>query len=452
MRTKNEILPLTITGLTLEGNGVGRYDGETIFVPRTAIGDKLQCRIVKPMQHYAFGILETLTEASPDRISPDCPVCATCGGCVFRHISYAAELTAKEAAVQDAFTRIGKLSPDFLPILGCDAPDGYRNKAQYPVGMQAGACVCGFYAPRSHRLIPHTTCALQPPLFAEVLEATLTLCTQQGIQPYTEETHTGILRHLYLRQGYHSKELMLCFVVTRDITKALRPVCEALVQRFPMLQSICQNQNNARTNVILGRETKILWGADTITDTLCGNAIALSPHAFYQINTAQAERLYGIATDFAGLTGQELLLDLYCGAGTIGLSMAHKAKRVLGVEIIPQAVENAIRNAERNDIRNAEFRTGDAGKIAAQLAAEGLTPDVIVLDPPRKGCDSATLEAVLQMTPLRIVMVSCNPATAARDCATLHAGGYQVEKAQAVDMFPRTGHVETVVLLTKVQK
>lgn len=449
MRKKNEIVPLTITGMTADGNGVGRIDGETVFVPRTAIGDRLQCRIVKALPTYAFGIIESLEEPSPDRAEPDCPVYAACGGCAFRHITYGAECAVKQQVVEDAFVRIGGLKPEFLPILGCDTPAGYRNKAQYPVGSQNGQAVCGFYAKRSHRIVPYMNCPLQPSLFGELLEAAMRLIQDMGIAPYEEQQGTGLLRHLYLRQGYHSGELMLCFVVTRPARKQLMPLCEALKARFPQLTSLCMNVNSARTNVILGKHTETLLGADVIRDTMCGIRLQLSPHAFYQVNTAQAERLYGIAAEFAQLTGNETLLDLYCGAGTIGLSMAHRVKKLIGVEIIPQAVENARKNAAANGIANADFFCGDAGKIAQRLAERGESPDVIVVDPPRKGCDQATINAVVQMAPRRIVMISCNPATAARDCALLDKLGYRTNQVRAVDMFPRTGHVETVVLMSK---
>lgn len=449
MRKKNEIVPLIITGMTAEGNGVGRIEGEAVFVPRTAVGDKLQCRIVKAMPTYAFGIIEQMEEPSLDRIQPDCPVYASCGGCAFRHMTYQAECAVKQQVVEDAFVRIGGLHPVFLPILGCDTPTGYRNKAQYPVGMQNGQAVCGFYAKRSHRIVPYTHCALQPPLFSEILEAALEHIRQQGLQPYDEQRGTGLLRHLYLRQGYHSGEVMLCFVVTRPAREQLMPLSQQLQRRFPQLTSICMNVNPARTNVILGKRTETLLGQAVIRDTMCGIRVELSPHAFYQVNTAQAERLYGIAREFAQLDGSQSLLDLYCGTGTIGLSMADGVKHLTGVEVIPQAVENAIRNARENRIENADFHVGDAAQWAQQLAQRGEHPDVIVLDPPRKGCDAQTLEAVCRMAPQRIVMISCNPATAARDCALLDKLGYYARKVQAVDLFPRTGHVECVVLLSR---
>ena len=358
MRSKNELIELTITGMTAEGNGVGRYEGEAIFVPGTAIGDKIVCRIVKPLKRYAFGIIETIKVPSPDRITPDCPVAKQCGGCLFRHLTYDAELRIKDDLVRDAFTRLAKLSPEFLPILGCDCTDGYRNKAQYPVAEQDGVTVCGFFARRSHRLIPYTDCKLQPPVFSEILTAALEEIRAARLSIYDEQAHTGLLRHIYLRRGAHSGEIMLCFVM-RTSSPLLLPIAQSLAKRFSAIKSVCVNLNPDKTNVILGKETRCILGKETITDTMCGNEICISPATFYQVNTPQAEQLYGIAADFAQLSGNETLLDLYCGAGTIGLSMAHRAKKLIGVEIVPQAVENARQNAAANGIANAEFFCGN---------------------------------------------------------------------------------------------
>ena len=328
----------------------------------------------------------------------------------------------------------------------------YRNKAQYPVAVEAdGKPVCGFYAKRSHRVIPVRDCQLQLVLFQQVLDVILQYVAEKSISVYQEETGTGILRHVYLRQGWHTGELMVCLVVRKPIERQLKGLIERLTTAFPQVKSIVMNCNPARTNVILGEKNVLLWGSETITDILCGNRISLSPHAFYQVNTEQAERLYGIAKEFAALQGTERLLDLYCGAGTIGLSMADAAASVLGVEIVPQAVENAKENARQSGISNAEFLCGDAGTVAQKLEQEQLQPDVIVVDPPRKGCDQNALDAMAKMQPERIVMISCHPATAARDCAVLQEMGYVVQKVQPVDLFPGTGHVECVVLMSRKQ-
>ncbi|MBQ8514153.1 MAG: 23S rRNA (uracil(1939)-C(5))-methyltransferase RlmD [Ruminococcus sp.] len=447
---KNEIYTVTIEDLTAEGSGVCRVDGMTVFVPETAVGDVLEMKIVKVLKRYSFGIPVKILTPSPDRMEPDCKHHCPCGGCTFRHIRYENELELKAKIVQDAFQRLGKLSPEFLPILGCDTRIRYRNKAQYPVAADKdGKLICGFYAKRSHRIVPVEDCLLQPERFGRVVKAILRYAEEKKISAYDEVNNTGILRHIYLREGHYSGELMVCLVVRKSVERELKGLIPRLTEEFPQIKSIVMNVNPEKTNVILGRRTVTLYGSDTITDTMCGNEVSISPLSFYQVNTPQAERLYGVAKEFAALTGTERLLDLYCGAGTIGLSMADAAGSVLGVEVIPEAVENARENASRNGIRNAQFLCGDAGEIAARLAAEQMLPDVIVADPPRKGCDAQTIDAICRMNPERVVMVSCNPATAARDCALLCQRQYQIVKVQPVDLFPGTGHVECVVLLSR---
>lgn len=449
---KNEIYTTKITDLTPEGNGVCHIQGIAVFVPNTAPGDQLQVKIVKVLKQYAFGIVVKIEVPATCRIEPDC-LFSSCGGCTFRHITYTTELQWKEKLVQDTFHRIGKLHPTFLPILGAKHRCHYRNKAQYPVAINSdGKPICGFYAKRSHRVIPVRDCKLQPVLFQKVLDVILQYVQEQSISIYQEENGTGILRHIYLRQGWHTEELMVCFVVRKPIAGQLKKLARNLVSIFPQIKSIVMNCNPERTNVILGEKNELLWGTNTITDILCGNRISLSPHAFYQVNTEQAERLYHVAKQFANLHGTETLLDLYCGAGTIGLSMADAAKSVLGVEIVPQAVENAKENARQNDIANAKFLCGDAGNVVQQLEQMQMQPNVIIIDPPRKGCETVTLEVMGKMQPERIIMISCHPATAARDCATLQKMGYDVQKVQSVDLFPGTGHVECVVLMSRDKK
>ncbi len=447
---KNEKIHLRIEGMTLDGNGVGRHEGMAVFVPMTTVGDAAEVQIVKVQKRYAFGIVTDLQEASVDRTEPDCPVYRRCGGCVFRHLRYEAELRCKERAVEDAFVRIGGFSAAVRPIVGAVQQEAYRNKAQLPVAQdEDGRLYSGFYASRSHRIISQSLCRLHPPVFSELSSRALTLCTENGISAYNEQTGKGSLRHLYLRCGSNSGELMLCFVTSDRIENRLRPIARQLALEFPQLKSILQNINPEKTNVILGKQTLILAGKDRISDTMCGVAVELSPHAFYQVHTKQAERLYEIAAELANLTGTELLLDLYCGIGTIGLSMANRIRRLIGVELVPQAVENARENAKHMGASHAEFFCGDAGEIAEKLAKDQVRPDVLILDPPRKGCSRQTLDACLQMQPQRIVMISCNPATAARDCAILCENQYSLETIQPVDLFPRTGHVECVILLSK---
>ena len=455
---KNQIIPLHITGMTAEGQGVGHFCGLAVFVAHAAPGDEADVRIVKVQKNLAYGIIEQMHTPSPDRTAPQCSVYPKCGGCVFQHISYEAECRIKAQIVSDAFTRIGHLTPEtLLPIYGAEQPSGYRNKAQYPCGTdpETGKPCFGFYAPRSHRLIPVTDCQLQHRAFGDILrmcEERLAQPDFAALTPYDEESGRGILRHLYLRQGCHSGEIMVCFVAAKqsaEITAQFRTLGEALMQQFHDIRSVMLNVNPARTNVILGKKTVCLCGEETIADTLCGVPVRLSPQSFYQVNTVQAERLFAEAKRLADPQKDELLLDLYCGAGAIGLSMADAVGRVIGVEVVPQAVADAKQNAKRAGITNAEFYAGDAGDIAAKFAAEGTHPDIIVLDPPRKGCDAVTLDACLTMSPKRIVMISCNPATAARDAAYLCGKGYTLNVLRPADFFPRTGHVECVVLMSR---
>lgn len=446
---KNELFETEITGMTAEGMGVCRVNGMAVFVPMTAVHDRLRVRIVKVLKRYAFGIIAELLSPAEGRCEPDCPVFRQCGGCTYRHVTYETEASYKEQQVRDAFERIGGLHPEFEPILTADSRTAYRNKAQYPVTEQDGHLVCGFYAKHSHRVIPYTRCALQPDGFAKLLEWLLPRLETAGVSAYCEETHMGELRHLYLRQGHHTGELALCFVVRTSIAEKIRGILPELQAEFGTCVSITESINAERTNVILGKRVMTLAGKDTITDVMCGNAVALSPLSFYQVNTVQAERLYAIAREYAALTGEELLLDLYCGAGTIGLSMAEEVRELIGVEIIPEAVENARANAEANGIGNAQFFCGDAGKIAARMKAQGTSPDVLILDPPRKGCDGIMIASAAGMAPRRIVMISCNPATAARDCRAFSELGYQTQRVRAVDLFPGTAHVECVVLMSR---
>lgn len=453
MLKKNDVVTLEITALTNEGSGVGHYGadessrGMAVFVPFTAVGDVISCHIVKVLKSYAYGRVEKLITASPDRVENDCPVYARCGGCCFRHISYEAELRAKEGFVRDAFGRIGGLSPELLPICGSEVPYGYRNKLQMPVAKQDAKTVCGFYSERSHRVNPVESCALQPEIFAEITGFVTEQADRLHISVYNEEKHEGVLRHIYLRRGHYSGEICLCLVARRKVPEFDR-LARSIAERFPQITGVVLNINRERTNVILGEEEQVLFGRAEINDTMCGVQVSISPKSFYQVNTPAAEALYRQAAEFAEPEGK-LLLDLYCGAGTIGLSMAGAARRLIGAEIVPQAVENAKENAKRNSVTNAEFICADAGQAAKRLEESGERPDVIVLDPPRKGCSDDTLTACAGMQPERIVMISCNAATAARDCKRLSELGYTAAKVRPFDLFPRTSHVECVVLLEK---
>ena len=450
---KNQILTLRIERLSSDGSGVAHSaDGEAVFVPGTAPGDEARVRIVKDCGRYAFGILDELLTPSPDRIPVDCPVAGPCGGCSLRHLDYAAELRAKQESVLDAFRRIGGLEVPVLDILPSPDVDRYRNKVQFPVGIDKNGVPCiGFYAGRTHRIVPCPDCKLQPSVLNEIGNALCAFFAQQGIRPYDEQSGKGLVRHIFLRRGAHSGQIMVCLVCTRAKLPHAEQLCTALRGQFPAISTILLNVNAQNTNVILGSENHILYGPGYIEDTLCGVPVRLGPLSFYQVNTLAAERLYGVAAQYAQLTPDDTLLDLYCGMGTIGLSMLADCKRLVGVEVVPQAVEGAKETAARLglDADRADFRCQDAGAAAAQLAAEGARPDVIVVDPPRKGCDEATLTAIAEMAPRTVVMVSCNAATAARDAKWLTEHGYKAVEVQPVDLFPRTKHVECVVKMVR---
>ena len=452
---KNQLLTLRIERLSNDGSGVAHSsEGEAVFVPGTAPGDEAQVRIVKDCGRYAFGILDKLLTPSPDRIPVDCAVAGPCGGCSLRHLDYAAELRAKQESVADAFRRIGGLDVPVLDALPSPEVDRYRNKVQFPVGRDKDGAPCiGFYAGRTHRIVPCPDCKLQPGVLNDIGNTLCAFFAAHGIQPYDEERGKGLVRHIFLRRGAHSGQIMVCLVCTRSKLPHSDELVALLREKFRDIATILINVNAKKTNVILGEESVTLYGPGCIEDTLCGVPVRLGPLSFYQVNTLAAERLYGIAAEYAQLEPDDVLLDLYCGMGTIGLSMAGHCRELIGVEIIPEAIDSAKANAARMGdavAAKSRFFCADAGEAAARLAAEGLRPDVIMLDPPRKGCDETTLSAVVQMSPRRVVYVSCNPSTAARDAAWLGQHGYRAEKVQPVDLFPRTKHVEAVLLLTKL--
>lgn len=445
---KNDIVEIEITALSSECSGIGKKDGMVIFVPFSAIGDKLEVKILKVNKTYCYGKIERIITPSPDRVTPDCPVYTKCGGCSLRHISYEAQLRAKEQFVKDAFTRIGGLSPEFLPIIRNTNINGYRNKLQIPIGTDKdGNLIAGFYAFHSHRIVPCEKCLLQPDIFSKITADFLKISTGLNLTAYDETTHKGILRHLYLRKGYYSGEICLCIVVAKNVPE-IKILSDRLLEKYPEIVSSVINVNNRDTNVILGDEEIVLTSKNYICDIMCKNAVNIAPKAFYQVNTPCAEQLYSSACDFAEPKGKTVL-DLYCGAGTIGLSMARTAKKIIGVEIVPEAIENAKQNALANGITNCEFICADAAEAARILHSRNLRPDVIMVDPPRKGCGRDACEQIAAFSAPRIVMVSCNAATAARDCACFAELGYSTDKCVAVDMFSGTNHVETVVQLVR---
>ena len=448
MFSKNEIIDLEITGLTNEGCGIGKADGIVVFVPFTAVGDVLKTRIVKINRTHCYGKIEEIVTPSPDRIEADCDAFGKCGGCDFRHISYDAELKAKETFVRDAFTRIGGIDTEFLPIIPNNSPDRYRNKAQYPVRKEEnGNVLCGFFAGRSHRIIPCENCKLEQPVFNEIKRFILDFAKEYKISAYNETEHSGVLRHICIRKGHYSGEICVTLVVRRFVPQ-LKSLASALSGKFPEIKGIVANINKDKTNVIYGNEEKVLFGNAFIKDSMCGKTFAVSPLSFYQVNTPMAEILYTKAAELAEPDGKTII-DLYCGAGTIGLTMADKAKNVIGVEIVESAIENARENAVINNSENVRFICGDAGKATDMLVAENVKADVVIVDPARKGCDEKTLNNIVRFSPETIVMISCNAVTAARDCSVLEKNGYKCISVQAVDLFSRTSHIECVIKLTK---
>ncbi len=447
--SKNDKIELTIDALTSEGSGVGRYNGLAVFVRGTVPQDKIIAHIIKRSKNYAIGIIDEILRPSPERIESDCPYSRKCGGCSFRHMTYDEELKYKKSRVQDALNRIGHLDIDVDEIIGADDLSHYRNKAQYPVDISDGEMFAGFYAYKSHRIIPCADCKLQPTEFERGLEAFEKWIESENITSYNEQTGKGLLRHIYFRKGFATGEVMACAVINANSIPNGEFLVSLLREKVDGLTSVAVNINKEKTNVILGKETNIIWGEKYIRDNLLGKDFLISPNSFYQVNHNQCEKLYAKAKNFAGLTGNETVLDLYCGVGTIGLTMAENVKQLVGIEIIPQAIENAKENAKINHIANAQFICADAPKGAEILKKQGVNPDIIILDPPRKGCEKSLFDTIEQLSPKKIVYVSCDSATLARDLAILKEKGYEAKKVSAVDMFPRTPHVECVTLIEK---
>ena len=446
--SKNDDIKLNIDSLTSEGSGIGRYDGFAVFVRGVVPGDEITAHIIKCSKNYAIAIVKDIIKPSKYRIESDCPVSDKCGGCSFRNVSYDEELKYKRTRVNDALERIGKLDIEVEEIIGADCTLNYRNKAQYPVSICDGELFAGFYAYKSHRIICCDDCKLQPIEFKAGLDAFRIWAEKADITSYDENTGKGLLRHIYFRKGFATGDIMACAVINSGKLPQSELLVSLLKEKVAGLKSVVININREKSNVILGKESKTLWGDDYISDELLGKKFVISPNSFYQVNHAQCEKLYSKARDYANLGGDEILLDLYCGVGTIGLTMADRVKQLVGIEIIPQAIENAKINAKLNNIDNAKFICADAPKGAEILKSEGIKPDVIILDPPRKGCAPLLFDTVCQMNPQKIVYVSCDSSTLARDLKILEEKGYKTKKVSAVDMFPRTPHVETVVLLS----
>ncbi len=499
---KNDEIELDMIGLTHEGEGVGRADGYTLFVSGALPGERVKARILKTKKQYGYAKLLNVLSESPDRVQAPCPIYTQCGGCQLQHMSYTGQLEWKRQHVIDNLERIGKLTVQkqagsddseskaegtttddvtiqsivnqqlhastdapsdspmskhstasnairVLPTLGMAEPWRYRNKAQVPIGQQDGQLVGGFYARGSHRIIDMQSCLIQDSRNDELVNKVKAIGQELHIQPYNEETGEGILRHVVVKVGFATNEMMIVLVTNGERLPRKPEWIERIRAEMPQVVSICQNINTKQTNVIFGDETRTLWGRDVIHDYIGDVKFAISARSFYQVNPVQTEVLYEKAVQYAGLTGNETVIDAYCGIGTISLFLAQHAKRVYGVEIVKEAIEDARKNAELNGMTNVEFEVGASEDVIPRWKEQGITPDVIVVDPPRKGCDPRLLETIVQMQPEKVVYVSCNPSTLARDLQVLEEGGYRTVEVQPVDMFPHTVHVESVAMLVR---
>lgn len=450
MLKKNDKIAINIDSCTSLGSGVGKYNGMTVFAANTAPGDHVLLHIIKVKPNYAIGKVEKVIHPSKMRIKPECPVFEKCGGCAFGHLRYEDELSIKSQQVKDNFKRIAGIEIEPQPIISGVSDKRYRNKAQFPVQSDSnGLALIGFYAPHSHRVVDCADCLLQPEDFRKVTDVFRNWIRLFKISTYDEISKKGLLRHIYVRKAVGTGEIMVCVVINGNDIPYKDELIFELKEALPQLKSVILNKNKKDTNVVLGDECVTLFGEGYITDTLCSLEFDISPLSFYQVNRDTAQLLYEKAREYADLHGDETVLDLYCGTGTIGLTMAKSAKQIIGVEIIPQAIENAIENAKKNNITNARFICGDASAAADTLEKEGIRPDVAIIDPPRKGCSKDLLETLKKMNPERIVYVSCDSATQARDVKILGELGYDLVEVTPVDMFPRAPHCESVALLTK---
>ncbi|AHM64539.1 23S rRNA (uracil(1939)-C(5))-methyltransferase RlmD [Paenibacillus polymyxa] len=475
---KNDEAVIDIIGMNHDGEGVGRVEGFTLFVPGALPGEKVRVKVLKTKKQYGYAKLLDIAQSSPDRIAAPCAIYDQCGGCQIQHMSYEAQLSWKRQHVVDVLERIGKLSvatessehiaevladsadgsADHMsrvqgvvvhPTLGMSEPWRYRNKAQVPIGVTEGGLVGGFYARGSHRIVDMNTCLIQDERNDEVVARVKEIGRMLGISAYNEETGRGLLRHVVVKTAFRTGEMMLVLVTNgRDIPHADAWI-GSIREHIPHVASICQNVNTKRTNVIFGDETRVLWGRDVIYDYIGNVQFAISPRSFYQVNPVQTEVLYSKTVEYAGLTGKETVIDAYCGIGTISLFLAQHADQVYGVEIVKEAIDDARSNALLNEMRNVKFEVGASEDVIPAWKEQGITADVIVVDPPRKGCDPRLLDTILEMKPERVVYVSCNPSTLARDLRILEDGGYKTVEVQPVDMFPHTVHVESVALLVR---
>ena len=463
---KNDLVTVAIEDIGVGGEGIGKVDGYTLFIKDAIIGDVVEAKIVKAKKNYGYARLMNIVTPSENRVEkPACPMARRCGGCQIQEMKYGAQLAFKEGKVRGNLERIGEVPTELLdkvmqPIVGMEEPFHYRNKAQFPIGTdKEGHIITGFYAGRTHSIIPNTDCALGVAVNQKILEIIMHFMENNHISAYDEEKHKGLVRHVLIRCGFKTDEIMVCLVINGEKL----PHAEKLVDKLCKISgmtSITISVNKAKTNVIMGNEIKLLWGQTYITDYIGNVKYQISPLSFYQVNPVQTEKLYGLALDYADLNGNETVWDLYCGIGTISLFLAQNAKQVYGVEIVPQAIDDARNNAKINDIMNAEFYVGKAEEVLPEYyreyqeshGGETAHADVIVVDPPRKGCEESLLQTIVDMQPEKVVYVSCDSATLARDVKFLRENGYELKKITPVDQFPNTVHIETVCLLSKLHE
>ena len=449
MLIKNQIYETVVTDYTAEGQGIAHIEGCAVFIPNAIAGEKLRVRIEVAKKNWAAGKIVEILEKSPHRVNRECPVAKLCGGCDFWHMDYEEETRLKADRVRQCLNRIGGENLEELPILAAPTCYGYRNKAQYPVSSRKGKAFAGFFRAGTHDVVENDHCRILPEETDRVKNAVMDYVNQYRVTAYDEIAHKGLLRHIYIRRGAVSGQVLVCLVINGNRIPRPEELIRRL-QKIPGFTTLVLSVNTKKGNAVLGDEFITLYGEGFIEDTLCGLNFRLSPRSFYQVNHHQAQRLYEAAISQAEITKADTVLDLYCGVGTITLAMASAAGKVIGVEVIPQAVEDAKDNAKRNGIENAEFFCGDAGAAALELEAKGIKADVVVVDPPRKGLNADTIEALSRFAPRRIVYVSCDPATLARDVALLKERGYVLKNAMAADLFPRCSHVESVCTLVKV--
>ena len=455
MVEKNKEYILDIISIGYEGEGIAKIEGYPIFIEGAILGEKVKALIVKVKKNYAYGKLIEVIESSSERIEPKCSIYKRCGGCTVQHMSYKKQLDYKFERVKDCITKIGGLSEELVKYpIGMDNPERYRNKVQLPVGMVKGELNIGFYASRSHNIIDLDTCLIQDKVADRVTNLARQWMLKYNIQPASVDgvfNKKGLIRHIMIRKGFTTNEVMVVLVATKDKIPYINEFINEIVEKIDGIKSIVLNVNKENTNVILGQECITLWGEDTITDYIDNFKFNISPLSFFQVNPVQTEKLYSKALEYAGLTGEETVFDAYCGTGTITLFLSQKAKKAYGVEIIEPAIINARENARINNIENAEFFVGKSEEVIPELIEKGIAPEVIVVDPPRKGCDIKLLEAIGKAKPKKVVYVSCDPSTLARDLKILEEQGYKTEEVQPVDMFPMTSHIENVTLLVKEQ-